>query len=85
VDGGSADSGRFPTNVYRRDPSKLEVVVTEKQIPDPNGIPFSPDRAAKAQGMVLGKFRVGTHLGIRYPVAVWVITDVARPHGFGRK
>jgi hypothetical protein len=58
VVGGSADSGRFPTNVYRRDPSKLEVVVTEKQIPDPNGIPFSPDRAAKAQGMVLGNPRL---------------------------
>jgi hypothetical protein len=30
------------------------------------------------------KFRVGTHLGIRYPVALRVITDVARPHRFGR-
>jgi hypothetical protein len=36
--------------------------------------------------------RVGTHLAtssrratIRYPVAVGGITDVARPHGFGRK
>jgi hypothetical protein len=34
----------LPTNVYRRDPSgKLEVVVTEEQVPDPNGIRFSPD------------------------------------------
>jgi hypothetical protein len=32
------------TNVYRWAPSgKLEVVVTEEQVPDPNGIPFSPD------------------------------------------
>jgi gluconolactonase len=34
----------LPTNVYRWDPSgKLEVVVTEEQVPDPNGILFSPD------------------------------------------
>jgi sugar lactone lactonase YvrE len=32
------------TNVYRWAPSgKLEVVVTEEPVPDPNGIPFSPD------------------------------------------
>jgi gluconolactonase len=32
----------LPTNVYRWDASgKLEVVVTEEQVPDPNGIPFS--------------------------------------------
>ncbi|HTZ67764.1 MAG TPA: SMP-30/gluconolactonase/LRE family protein [Roseiarcus sp.] len=34
----------LPTNCYRWDPSgKLEIVVTEEQIPDPNGICFSPD------------------------------------------
>ena len=58
VDGGSADSGRFPINVYRRDPSRLEVVVTENRYLIQNGIPFSPDRAAKAQGMVLGNPRL---------------------------
>src|SRR6516162_7394851 len=34
----------LPTNCYRWDPSgKLDIVVTEDQIPDPNGILFSPD------------------------------------------
>jgi gluconolactonase len=34
----------LPTNCYRWDPSgRLDVVVTEDQIPDPNGICFSPD------------------------------------------
>ena len=34
----------LPTNCYRWDPSgKLDVVVTEEQVPDPNGICFSPD------------------------------------------
>src|ERR1700722_6967885 len=34
----------LPTNVYRWDPSgKLDMVVTEEQLPDPNGICFSPD------------------------------------------
>ena len=34
----------LPTNCYRWDPSgKLEIVVTEDQIQDPNGICFSPD------------------------------------------
>jgi gluconolactonase len=34
----------LPTNVYRVDPSgRIDVVVTEEQIPDPNGILFSPD------------------------------------------
>src|ERR1700733_7843665 len=34
----------LPTNVYRVDPSgKIDIVVTEDQIPDPNGILFSPD------------------------------------------
>lgn len=32
------------TNVYRWDPSgKLDVVITEEQLPDPNGLCFSPD------------------------------------------
>src|SRR3984893_12879531 len=32
------------TNVYRWDPSgRLEVVITEEQLPDPNGLCFSPD------------------------------------------
>jgi gluconolactonase len=35
----------LPTNVYRWDPSgKLDVVVTEEQVPDPNGILLSPDQ-----------------------------------------
>jgi len=34
----------LPTNVYRADPSgRLDVVVTEDQVPDPNGLLFSPD------------------------------------------
>jgi gluconolactonase len=34
----------LPNAVYRWDPSgKLEVVVTEAQLPDPNGLCFSPD------------------------------------------
>ena len=34
----------LPTNCYRWDPSgKLDIVVTEDQIPDPNGLCFSPD------------------------------------------
>src|SRR5262249_62355580 len=34
----------LPTNVYRVDPSGLmDVVVTEDQLPDPNGLCFSPD------------------------------------------
>jgi gluconolactonase len=34
----------LPTNVYRWDPSgRLDMVVTEDQVPDPNGILFSPD------------------------------------------
>ncbi len=34
----------LPTNVYRWDPSgRLDVVVTEEQMPDPNGLCFSPD------------------------------------------
>src|SRR5262249_24393857 len=34
----------LPTNCYRVDPSgKVDLVVSEDQIPDPNGILFSPD------------------------------------------
>lgn len=34
----------LPTNVYRWNPAgKLEVVVSEDQLPDPNGLCFSPD------------------------------------------
>jgi gluconolactonase len=34
----------LPTNVYRLDPSgRLDVVVSEEQVPDPNGLCFSPD------------------------------------------
>ena len=34
----------LPTNVYRIDPSgRLDVVVTGDQVPDPNGLCFSPD------------------------------------------
>src|SRR5215831_14806309 len=34
----------LPTAVYRADPSgRLDVVVTEDQVPDPNGLVFSPD------------------------------------------
>ncbi|HXW30107.1 MAG TPA: SMP-30/gluconolactonase/LRE family protein [Xanthobacteraceae bacterium] len=42
--GYSPPKRELPTNCYRWDPSgKLEIVVTEDQIPDPNGILFSPD------------------------------------------
>ena len=34
----------LPTNVYRLDPSgRLDRVLTEEQVPDPNGLTFSPD------------------------------------------
>ncbi len=34
----------LPTNCYRIDPSgKVDLVVTEDQVPDPNGLCFSPD------------------------------------------
>ena len=34
----------LPTNVYRADPTgRLDLVVSEDQVPDPNGIAFSPD------------------------------------------
>src|SRR5215475_1744566 len=34
----------LPTSVYRWDPSgKLDLVITEDQLPDPNGLCFSPD------------------------------------------
>jgi len=35
----------LPTNVYRVDPSgRMDVVVTDEQVPDPNGLVFSPDQ-----------------------------------------
>ena len=42
---GTGDAKReLPTNVYRVDPSgRIDVVVTEEQLPDPNGLVFSPD------------------------------------------
>ena len=34
----------LPTNVYRWDPSgRLDLVLREEQVPDPNGLAFSPD------------------------------------------
>src|SRR5690349_18339878 len=43
--GFSSVKRELPTNVYRWDPSgKLEVVITEDQVPDPNGILLSPDQ-----------------------------------------
>jgi gluconolactonase len=34
----------LPTNCYRVDPSgRIDLVVTEEQVPDPNGLAFSPD------------------------------------------
>ena len=34
----------LPTNTYRWDPSgKLEIVVSQEEVPDPNGLCFSPD------------------------------------------
>jgi gluconolactonase len=34
----------LPTNVYRVDPTgRIDLVITEEQVPDPNGITFSPD------------------------------------------
>ena len=46
--GQPAEIGTFkrelPTNVYRVDPGgRVDMVVTEDQVPDPNGLTFSPD------------------------------------------
>src|SRR5204862_1124083 len=46
--GQPAEIGTFkrelPTNVYRIDPSgRLDMVISEEQVQDPNGITFSPD------------------------------------------
>src|SRR5512132_2600821 len=46
--GQPAEIGTFkrelPTNVYRVDPGgRVDMVVTEEQVPDPNGLTFSPD------------------------------------------
>jgi gluconolactonase len=41
---GGGDRRQLPTNVYRWDPSgRLDVVITEDQLPDPNGLAFSAD------------------------------------------
>jgi gluconolactonase len=38
------DKRELPTNCYRIDPSgRVDLVVTEEQVPDPNGLCFSPD------------------------------------------
>ncbi len=62
----------LPTNVYRWDPSgKLDIVVTEEQVPDPNGLCFSPDykklyviSTGKGPGDT-GPGRQRRHLGLR--------------------
>ena len=47
--GQSSDLGgvlkrELPTNCYRADPSgRIDLVITEDQVPDPNGLVFSPD------------------------------------------
>jgi len=46
--GQAAEAGAFkrelPTNVYRVDPSgRVDMVISEEQVPDPNGVTFSPD------------------------------------------
>ncbi len=46
--GQPAEIGRFkrelPTNVYRVDPAgRVDMVIPEEQVPDPNGLTFSPD------------------------------------------
>ena len=42
--GFAAGKRELPTNCYRIDPSgRVDLVVTEDQVPDPNGIAFSPD------------------------------------------
>jgi gluconolactonase len=46
--GQPAEMGVFkrelPTNVYRVDPGgRVDLVITEEQVPDPNGLTFSPD------------------------------------------
>lgn len=41
---GTSAKRELPTNCYRIDPSgRVDLVVTEEQVPDPNGICFSPD------------------------------------------
>ncbi len=49
---GMGDNKReLPTNVYRVDPSgKVELVVGEDQVPDPNGLALSPDYKKLRQG-----------------------------------
>ena len=41
---GTTAKRELPTNCYRIDPSgRIDLVVTEEQVPDPNGLCFSPD------------------------------------------
>src|SRR4029434_2621069 len=41
---GTVAKRELPTNCYRIDPSgRIDLVVTEEQVPDPNGLCFSPD------------------------------------------
>jgi gluconolactonase len=45
-EGGASRTVRreLPTNVYRVDPSgRVDMVIPEEQVPDPNGLTFSPD------------------------------------------
>ena len=42
--GAGTSMRELPTNVYRADPSgRVDLVVNEDQVPDPNGLCFSPD------------------------------------------
>lgn len=44
VDMGGMLKRELPTNCYRVDPSgRVDLVVSENQVPDPNGLAFSPD------------------------------------------
>jgi gluconolactonase len=41
---GAVVKRELPTNVYRVDPSgRIDLVIPEEQVPDPNGLAFSPD------------------------------------------
>ena len=41
---GTVAKRELPTNCYRIDPSgRIDLVITEEQVPDPNGLCFSPD------------------------------------------
>lgn len=41
---GATFTRELPTNVYRVDPrGRIDMVISEEQVPDPNGLTFSPD------------------------------------------